>query len=348
MDFLQAAPHRRLNPLTGEWVLVSPHRTERPWMGQTEAPGGTEIPAYDPDCYLCPGNRRAHGAVNPRYAHTFVFDNDFPALLPQSSGERIARGGLLVGEAERGVCRVICFSPRHDLTLARMSVEDIERVVQVWRAQYQALGAIDGINAVQIFENRGAMMGASNPHPHCQVWATESLPNEMAKELATQTAYWREHGQPLLLDYLELEQEVGERIVFENEHFTVLVPFWAIWPFETLVLPRRHVGAIDDLSGERVDRACGGLARAHHPLRQPVRDVLPLFDGLSPAPDRRRRARRMAAARSFLPAAPALGDGAQVHGRLRDARLAATGHHRGKRGGAAARPLRQTPYTESG
>ncbi len=250
MDFLQAAPHRRLNPLTGEWVLVSPHRTERPWMGQTEARAGAEAPAYDPDCYLCPGNRRAQGAINPRYPYTFVFDNDFPALLPDENGGGLDRGGLIVGEEERGICRVICFSPRHDLTLARMTVEDITRVVGVWAAQYRGLGALDGINAVQIFENRGATMGASNPHPHCQVWATGTLPNEMAKEFASQTAYWQAHGSPLLVDYLKLERESGERIVFENDHFTVLVPFWAVWPFETMVLPRRHVGAIDELTAE--------------------------------------------------------------------------------------------------
>jgi UDPglucose--hexose-1-phosphate uridylyltransferase len=262
MDFLQTIPHRRLNPLTGEWVLVSPHRTERPWLGQTEPGSVQELPTYDPACYLCPGNHRAHGAVNPHYPHTFVFDNDFPALLPDNSGEKIAGGGLLNAEAERGICRVICFSPRHDLTLARMAVEDIERVVWVWGAQYRALGAIDGINAVQVFENRGAMMGASNPHPHCQVWATETLPNEMAKELASQATYWREHGSPLLVDYLKLERAAGERIVFENDHFTVLVPFWAIWPFETMVLPRRPVGALDELSAAEST----ALAAALHEL----------------------------------------------------------------------------------
>ncbi len=262
MDFLQTAPHRRLNPLTGEWVLVSPHRTERPWLGQTEPGAAEKPPSYDAACYLCPGNHRAHGAVNPDYEHTFVFDNDFPALLPESTAGKIDHDGLVVGEAERGICRVICFSPRHDLTLARMAIEDIERVVEVWGAQYRALGAIDGINAVQIFENRGAMMGASNPHPHCQVWATGTLPNEMAKELAGQAGYWREHGSPLLVEYLKRERASGERIVFENEYFTVLVPFWAIWPFETMVLPHRHVGAIDDLTAEE----SVALATALHEL----------------------------------------------------------------------------------
>ncbi len=261
MQFLHASSHRRLNPLTGEWVLVSPHRTERPWTGQTES-AAAPAPAYDPACYLCPGNRRAHGTVNPRYRHTFVFDNDFPALQAEAGDDRLDRDGLLVAETEGGVCRVICFSPRHDLTLALMAVEDINRVVQVWSEQYRTLGAVAGINAVQIFENRGAMMGASNPHPHCQVWATASLPNEIAKELAAQSAYWRAHRSPLLIDYLELERAAGERIVFDNEHFTVLVPFWAIWPFETIVLPRRHVGSIDQLTPAET----GALAAALHEL----------------------------------------------------------------------------------
>jgi len=240
--------HRRLNPLTGEWVLVSPHRTQRPWQGQTERPARPAAVAYDPGCYLCPGNRRAHGDVNPDYPHTFVFTNDFAALRPDAGGDAVDQGGLIVAQPESGVCRVICFSPRHDLTLARMAVEDIERVVWEWTEQYRALGGIETVSSVQIFENRGEMMGASNPHPHCQVWASRSLPNEVAKELAAQMAYLAEHQGCLLCDYLKLELASGERLVEQNEHFVALVPFWAVWPFETLLLPLRHFGAMDQLS----------------------------------------------------------------------------------------------------
>ena len=219
MTTLEDASHRRLNPLTGEWVLVSPHRTQRPWQGQTEQPSRPAAIAYDPDCYLCPGNRRAHGEINPDYPHTFVFDNDFAALRADAGGPAVDQGGLIVAQPESGVCRVICFSPRHDLTLARMAVAEIEPVVREWMEQTRALGAIEAIDAVQIFENRGDMMGASNPHPHCQVWASRSLPNEIAKELATQTAYHAEHRACLLCDYLRLELASGERVVERNEHF---------------------------------------------------------------------------------------------------------------------------------
>ncbi len=248
MTLFEDASHRRLNPLTGEWVLVSPHRTQRPWQGQTERPARPAALAYDPDCYLCPGNRRAHGDVNPDYPHTFVFANDFAALRPDAGGAAVDRGGLIVAQPESGVCRVICFSPRHDLTLARMAVEEIELVVREWTEQYRALGGVETISSVQIFENRGAMMGASNPHPHCQVWASRSLPNEVAKELAAQTAYRAERQGCLLCDYLKLELASGERVVEQNEYFAALVPFWAVWPFETLLLSRRHFGAMDELS----------------------------------------------------------------------------------------------------
>ncbi len=262
MSLLQSASHRRLNPLTGEWVLVSPHRTQRPWQGQREEPAEASPPAYDPDCYLCPGNARAHGAVNPDYSATFVFDNDFPALQPAAEAASLDGDGLMVARAETGICRVVCFSPRHDLTLARMSAEEVARVVRVWADQTAELGARQEIGAVQIFENRGAMMGASNPHPHGQIWATGALPNELQKELASQTRYRETHGGCLLCDYLRLELEAGERIVFENAHFVVLVPFWAVWPFETMIVPRRHFGALDELTEHEVTslaEALGGL-----------------------------------------------------------------------------------------
>lgn len=241
-------PHRRFNPLTGEWILVSPHRTERPWQGQVEETQRVEQPAFDPDCYLCPGNARAGGVRNPEYTETFVFDNDYAALRPDTPGGGVHEGELIVAESERGICRVVCFSPRHDLTIARMSVAEIRQVVETWVGQYQELGALPFINWVQIFENRGALMGASNPHPHCQVWAQELTPNELGKETRAQGAYHAEHGSCLLCDYVELELRSQERVVCENDGFVVLVPFWAVWPFEVMVTSKRHLTGFDDLN----------------------------------------------------------------------------------------------------
>jgi UDPglucose--hexose-1-phosphate uridylyltransferase len=237
--------HRRFNPLTRDWVLVSPHRTDRPWQGQVEEVGEERLPHYDPDCYLCPGNKRAGGVQNPNYESTFVFENDFAALKRETPTETINHAGLLVAEGEPGTCRVVCFSPRHDLTIANMSVVDVRRVVDVWVEQYAELGTDPSINWVQIFENRGAMMGASNPHPHGQIWANFRLPNEAAKEVAAFSEYQVGNRTCLLCKYLALELEAGERLVVENDYFISLVPYWAVWPFELLVLPREHVTGID-------------------------------------------------------------------------------------------------------
>jgi len=239
-------PHRRYNPLTGEWVLVSPHRTERPWQGQIEKPPEDTRPAYDPTCYLCSGNQRAGGARNPEYKSTFVFTNDFSALLPDTPQATVPPHPLLRAEGEPGTCHVVCFSPRHDLTLPEMSVEGIRNVVDVWAAQTAELG--QRYRWVQVFENKGEVMGCSNPHPHGQIWAQNSLPNEPAKEERQQRAYFEEHGSPLLVDYADLEAVQQERIVVENENWLAVVPYWAIWPFETLLLPRRHVLRLPDLS----------------------------------------------------------------------------------------------------
>ncbi|MGD0499997.1 MAG: UDP-glucose--hexose-1-phosphate uridylyltransferase [Bryobacteraceae bacterium] len=254
-------PHRRLNPLTGEWVLVSPHRTERPWQGQMEPEPAAAPPAYDPECYLCPGNARAGGARNPDYEATFVFDNDFAALEPGTPLDRFESGGLLTAESEPGICRVVCFSPKHNLTIANMPPADVRKVVDAWAEQYAELGANPAINYVQIFENRGAMMGASNSHPHGQIWSSHTVPNEAAKEQASQAAWRARRGGCLLCEYAQLEAAVRVRVVEENDGFLAVVPFWAAWPFETMVISRRHNSGIDRLTDGERDRLADILQR---------------------------------------------------------------------------------------
>jgi UDPglucose--hexose-1-phosphate uridylyltransferase len=242
-------PHRRYNPLTGQWLLVSPQRTRRPWQGQTESVQGQRRPAYDSTCYLCPGNRRAGDAVNPAYTGTFVFDNDFSALLPGVPPPVVDPGAadpLLRVEPTAGLCRVICFSPRHDLTLAEMDTAAVAEVVNTWAAETAALG--ERYRWVQVFENKGAVMGCSNPHPHGQIWASSALPTEPAAEDRHQRAYFEVHGSPLLVDYAARERALGLRLVSENDAFLAVVPFWATWPFETLILPRRRVARLPDLA----------------------------------------------------------------------------------------------------
>jgi len=258
---LKVHPHRRFNPLTREWVLVSPQRAQRPWQGQVEIAAQEHLEKYDPHCYLCPGNERAGGAHNPNYDGSFVFDNDFAALRPDTPAGEIREKGLLIAESEKGRCRVVCFSPRHDLTLARMDVADIKQVVETWSTEFSTLSREPGIRSVEIFENRGAMMGCSNPHPHGQIWAQQTMPDELACELNSCSEYFSKHQTTLLEDYRELELEKQERVVLSNDHFAVLVPFWAVWPFETLVISRRRVPCLTEL--QEVERA--GLA---HILQQ--------------------------------------------------------------------------------
>jgi UDPglucose--hexose-1-phosphate uridylyltransferase len=246
-------PHRRFNPLSGEWVLVSPHRAKRPWLGQVEKQAPVSLPAYDPTCYLCPRNERAGGVRNPDYAGTFVFDNDFAALLPDSAQERAAvLHPLLVSIPEQGQCRVVCFSPRHDLSLPELDLPSIEGVIDAWARESSALAEREYIQYVQVFENKGAMMGCSNPHPHSQVWAQSNLPNEILKESSTQAEYFKQNGRPLLVDYIREEQARRERLLAANDHFTALVPFWAVWPFEVLVAAHRPSETLGDLSAEEV------------------------------------------------------------------------------------------------
>lgn len=251
-------PHRRLNALTGEWVFVSPQRLLRPWRGELELPANASRLTYDPDCYLCPRNVRANGQHNPDYTSTHVFDNDFPAFLEATDSAAsessiavsdpgaIGPSALLVGRNQRGVCRVVCYSPRHDLTLADMSESEIGGVIKLWIAQATELE--EQWVWVQIFENKGEQMGCSNPHPHGQIWASDFLPSEVARELKCQDQWFAQHRSPLLLDYAWLEQSQAERVIVQNEHWLAVIPWWAAWPYETLILPRRAVSRLTELS----------------------------------------------------------------------------------------------------
>ena len=255
-------PHRRWNPLRQAWVMVSPHRTQRPWQGevaQKAAPAGVK---YDPECYLCPGNKRAGGATNPQYDSIFTFVNDYAALLPEApAAAGKPSSPLLEAEPVRGLCKVLCFHPDHSLTLARMTPEEIRRVVDAWVSEYEELRGTGWIEYVQVFENRGAMMGASNPHPHCQIWSTGFVPDEPAAEGKAQREYLAEKGSCLLCDYVAAEREAGERVVFENEHFMIVVPWWAVWPFEVLVASKRHFGAMPQMTEGERDALADALRR---------------------------------------------------------------------------------------
>ena len=247
---LSEHPHRRYNPLTGEWILVSPHRAKRPWVGHIEKTMEEGRPKHDPTCYLCPGNKRAGAHTNPSYTATFVFDNDFSSMYPDTPGVDIRQKDLIIARGEPGICRVVCFSPRHDLTLAEMEVEEIRKIVDVWLDEFSTWGGKPNINYVQIFENKGEMMGCSNQHPHGQIWAESSVPVEPAKESENMLRYFQSHATGLLNDYLDLELDVKERIVVHNDDFVCLVPFWAIWPFETMIVSRRRFGSLREMTDD--------------------------------------------------------------------------------------------------
>lgn len=273
MTGLLARGHRRLNPLTGDWVLVSPGRLSRPWLGEVSVPAPVTRPSYDPECYLCPGNTRANGERNPHYESTFVFDNDYAALHPAVPASEGDDAGIMVAQSESGRCRVVCFSPRHDLDVARMTQEQVRDVVDVWRGQYAQLGGDPAVSAVTIFENRGAMMGASNPHPHGQIWANRHVPNELSKENSALRDHAERRRQCLLCSYAEHEIELGERLIYSDEHVCVVVPFWAVWPFEALVIPRAHTGSLASFGATQSN----SLAKA-------MRDLTSRYDRLFSAP----------------------------------------------------------------
>ncbi|MCL4171431.1 UNVERIFIED_CONTAM: hypothetical protein GTU68_045482, partial [Idotea baltica] len=241
--------HRRFNILTGEWILVSPHRTKRPWQGKKDKAAELNKIDYDKNCYLCPGNTRASGDKNPTYADTYSFNNDYAALVQDQEHERFS-DGLLKSETEEGICKVVCFSPNHSLTLPLMPVEDITKVVNLWQNEYNELGKKISINHVQIFENKGAIMGCSNPHPHGQIWAQTSIPEVVLQKQKQQKKYWDTNNKSLLADYIQQEIELNERIILKNDHFVALIPYWAVWPYEAMIVPIKqyqHIGQLNTI-----------------------------------------------------------------------------------------------------
>lgn len=251
MEFnFEEHPHKRLNVLTGEWVLVSPHRTKRPWQGKVEAAAISTRPEHDFTCYLCPGNARLDGTINPKYTAPYSFTNDFSSLLKDTPEGNINNKGLLQASSEKGICKVICFSPKHNLTLPQMSEDEIVKVIELWQTEYKELSKNKWIKYIQIFENKGDIMGCSNPHPHGQIWAQSSIPVEPAKESIQFAKYYQENNKSLLSAYLEVELESRERVIEENAHFVALVPFWAVWPYETMIISKRHIINILDFSEE--------------------------------------------------------------------------------------------------
>ncbi|GAA4237836.1 galactose-1-phosphate uridylyltransferase [Postechiella marina] len=280
---LQDYSHKRYNILTGEWVLVSPHRAKRPWQGQNEAVNNEARPSYDENCYLCPGNTRINGEVNPNYEDVFVFTNDFGALQKDSKTFSV-EDGLLIAKSETGICKVICFSPDHSKSLADMTPEEIQKVVFTWQKEYTELGANKAINYVQIFENKGAVMGCSNPHPHGQIWSQSTLPNEVEKKNTQQLNYFNKTKSSLLGNYLAQELEKQERIIFENETFVVLIPFWAVWPFEAMIVPKKQKRSILELNDDEAlqyAEAISVLTKAYDKL---FNTSFPYSSGIHQAP----------------------------------------------------------------
>ena len=277
-------PHRRKNILTGEWILVSPQRTQRPWQGEISAASNGQSLEYDPECYLCPGNKRANGDINPQYTGTYVFTNDFPALVPDTEIHKVQENDLLISEAERGTCRVVNYSPKHNLTLAQMKESDIEQVVSIWQEEFSVLGEKPYINNVQIFENKGSIMGNSNPHPHCQIWAQESIPMEIQKELKQFKAYSSRKKHGLLVDYLKLELRLKDRLVFENSSCAVLVPYWAVWPYETMIIPKRRISNILQLKPGELKDFAGAMKAVTVKYDNLFRTSFPYSAGLHQAP----------------------------------------------------------------